>query len=326
MLVSRASRRRGLSYAVLVATSLVMLALSRDPLMLELRHGFGFAFAPIQGALSSVTRGGLSIVDAVAEIDHLRLENRRLQERNQLLEVENAQLQDVRVQNQQLTTLLEVKSTLDYQTVAAEVISRQVTQYERVISLNQGSDAGITVQDVVVAGGGALVGQVIEVGGNYSRVLLISDTRSTVIGLIETSRATGDVQGQLGGALVMTKIPSTDELAVDDTVVTAGIDLGNGIRSPFPKGLVIGRVVDVDRDPNAVVQTAFVDAAARLDKLEYVLVITDYEGGVPIDAPGPSPSPTRSPSPSGAGGTQEAAPSTTLGPIELPSPSIEPRP
>jgi hypothetical protein len=44
---------------------------------------------------------------------------------------------------------------------------------------------------------------------------------------------------------------------------------------------VIGRIIDVTRDPNAIVQTAFVEAAVDLNRLEAVLVITDYEGGIP---------------------------------------------
>jgi hypothetical protein len=63
--------------------------------------------------------------------------------------------------------------------------------------------------------------------------------------------------------------------------VTAGLELGGGVRSPYPKGLLIGQVVDVRRDANAVVQTAYLQPAANLDKLEFVLVITDYEGGLP---------------------------------------------
>jgi rod shape-determining protein MreC len=298
-----------MTYAVLVATSLILLAFSSNPLMLEARRGFGFAFAPVQGVFSGVTRAGLDIVDAIAEIDRLRAENRILQAQNQELAVENARADDLRIQYKQLTDLLNVKSTLSYDTVPAEVIGRQISQIERVMTINQGTDAGIHAKDIVVGGGAALVGQVIEVGPNYSRILLISDTRSTVIGLVETSRATGEVQGQLGGSLVMTKIPSTDEVTIDDAVVTAGIDLGDGIRSPFPKGLVIGRIVDVDRDPAAVVQTAFIEAAAPLDKLEYVLVITDYEGGVPI-APPSSPTPSPSPTTSQPSGSPSASPSS----------------
>jgi rod shape-determining protein MreC len=80
-------------------------------------------------------------------------------------------------------------------------------------------------------------------------------------------------------------------VSVGDQVVTAGIALPGGIRSAYPKGLPIGRVVDVRRDPNAVVQTAWLLPAAPLDRLEYVLVITDYEGGFPSLEPSPEPQP-----------------------------------
>ena len=60
-----------------------------------------------------------------------------------------------------------------------------------------------------------------------------------------------------------------------------GVTRGVGVRSPYPKGLLIGQVVDVRRDANSVVQTAYLRPAAPLDRLEYVLVITDYEGGLP---------------------------------------------
>jgi cell shape-determining protein MreC len=86
----------------------------------------------------------------------------------------------------------------------------------------------------------------------------------------------------------MDKIDATERVAVGDHVVTAAIELAGGIRSAYPKGLIIGRVVDVKRDANAVVQTAWLLPAAPLDRLEYVLVITDYEGGLPAMEPPPA--------------------------------------
>lgn len=318
MFATRASRRRGIAYALLIAASLVLIALGNTAPMQELRAGVSFALAPIQSALAGMTRGATSVVSTLGEIDRLRGDNRDLQAALQALEAEKRRLQGLVTTNQTLTALLQVRSTLDYRTVAAEVIGRQISQSERVVSLSVGTDRGVSVGDVVLAGGAALVGRVVEVGPNYSRVLLISDTRSTVIGLVEASRTTGNIQGQLGGSLLMSQIPSTDEVAIGDEVVTAGIDLGNGIRSPFPKGLLVGRVVDVENDPAAVVQTAFIEPAASLDKLEYVLVITDYEGGIPI---APSPSPETSP---GAGGSPSTSPGGA--PIDLPSPSLQPAP
>ncbi|HKF85049.1 MAG TPA: rod shape-determining protein MreC, partial [Candidatus Limnocylindrales bacterium] len=76
-------------------------------------------------------------------------------------------------------------------------------------------------------------------------------------------------------------IDSAVPISMDEEVFTAGIEVNAGIRSPYPKGLVIGSVVDVQRDANDVVQTAFLAPAAELDSFELALVITDYEGGLP---------------------------------------------
>jgi rod shape-determining protein MreC len=122
---------------------------------------------------------------------------------------------------------------------------------------------------------------VTEVGADSAVVVLLSDGSSTVIGQTVSNAATGSVVGQLGGVLVMEQIDSGEEISLGDEVVSAGIELGGGVRSPYPKGLLIGQVVDIRRDANAVVQTAYLQPAADFDKLEYVLVILDYEGGLP---------------------------------------------
>ena len=243
---------------------------------------------PIQETLRSGTRTVTSIFSTIGDIERLRQQNEDLIRRVQEVEAENQRLQSLAAENQQLTALLQVRSSLGYQTVAAEVINRRSTDQERVISLDRGTDAGIELDDAVVAGGGALIGRVVEVGPNFSRVVLISDTRTFVAGLIETSRAVGDVHGQTERPLEMTSIPATDVVNLGETVVTAGIELDIGIRSPYPKGLLIGTVVDVRRSPDQLFQTALVQPAASLDRLEYVLVIVNYVGGLPDITPGPS--------------------------------------
>jgi rod shape-determining protein MreC len=291
MIATPQTRRLVLAYVVLLAFSLLLLAFSGSAPLLELRRGVGFALAPIQDAL----RGGASQVGAVfstiAELERLRQLTADLERRTQELEAENRRLESLRIENEQLSELLDVRSALECETVAAEVISRNASQNERVLTLDRGTDDGVSEGDPVVAGGGALVGYVREVGPNFSGVLLLNDTRFTVVGLIEASRATGEVVGQLERPLLMERIPSTDEVTEGEAVVTAGIDLGEGVRSPFPKGLLIGTVVDVLSTPNEVVQSALLLPAAPLQRLEYVLVITDYEGGLPSETPAASPVP-----------------------------------
>ena len=179
-----------------------------------------------------------------------------------------------------MTALLQLRNGLDYDTLAVAVIARESSEARRALVIDRGSDDGLAVGQVVIGAGGSLVGRVTEVGTTIAHVVLISDSTSTVTGQLLTSAKTGKVVGQLGGALVMTDVDSAADVGIGEEVFTAGIELGLGLRSPYPKGLLIGRVVHVTIDPNEVVQTVFLEAAAPLDRLEFLLVITDYEGGI----------------------------------------------
>jgi rod shape-determining protein MreC len=282
LLATRAARRRGIAFAALLVLSTMMMAFSSNPTVRELQNGVSFAFRPIQGAVHDIASGVASVADAIAEIDRLRIDNAALLAENQRLAIENARNEETIRENTLLTGLLQTRSSLDYKTVTATVIARESSEFRRMIVLDQGTDDGIEVGDVAIAAGGALAGRVTEVGPDSAKVVLLTDGEFTVIGQLSTTAATGEVIGQLGaGVLVMRQIDSSEEVLVGDEVVTAGIELGGGVRSPYPKGLLLGQVIDVRRDANDVVQTAYLQPAADLDKLEFLLVITDYEGGLP---------------------------------------------
>jgi rod shape-determining protein MreC len=280
LLANRTARRRGIAFATLVAICLVLMALSGNPALRELRNGINFAFQPILKTLDGLGGGVASVFGALAEMDSLRLDNTTLSDENQRLKAENARLEEVRRENELLTGLLQLRNGFEYQTVAAQVISWESSEFRRLVTLDRGEDDGLENGDVVIAQGGALAGRIVEIGPNFAKVLLITDTGSTVIGMLP-SAGTGEVVGQVNGVLVMTRIDVDEEVEQGQEIVTAGIELSGGARSPFPKGLLVGQVLDHRREPNAVVQTAFLVPAAPLDRLEYVLVITDYEGGLP---------------------------------------------
>ncbi len=274
-------RRRAIIFTVLLAVSFVLMAISSSPIVIELQKGVAYAFSPVQGVLEDTAGGAASILRTIAEIDTLRQENASLDDENVRLRIENARLEETQRENDLLTGLLQLQAGLDHKTVAASVVAREPAEFRRAVTLDRGSDQGIEQGDVVIGAGGALVGRVVEVGPNFSNVTLLTDGSSTVIGQLVSNAATGEVVGDLAGALNMTKIDSAVPVQIGDEVVTAGIELAGGIRSPYPKGLLIGQVIDVRRDANDVVQTAFLEPAAGLDRLEYLLVITDYQGGLP---------------------------------------------
>ena len=304
-------KRQVAAYVGLVVLTLLLLAFSNSVPLVELRRGLGYALTPIQNTLRQGTRTVTSVFATISEIDRLRQQNEDLIRRVQEAEARVQQLESLAIENQQLAALLQLRSTISYTSVAAEVVTRRATDQERVISLDSGTEVGIELDDPVVGEGGALVGRVVEAGPNFSRVVLVNDQRTNVAGLIETTRAIGDIHGQ-GDLLEMTNIPATDTVTVGDTVVTAGIELETGIRSTYPKGLVIGRVVDVDRQPNQLFQTALISPSASLDRLEYVLVIVGYEGGLQNFSPEPSGSGGPSLGPSA--GASPASPAGSAGP------------
>jgi rod shape-determining protein MreC len=280
MFASRAARRRAVTYISLLAASLVLMAVSANPLVRDLQNGVAFAFKPFEVAIEGVATGVGSIGTAITEIDRIRVENEALRAENERLQTENRAAAEARRENDALTSLLQLRQGLDFKTLPTVVIARESSEARRAVVIDRGSDDGVAVGQVIVAAGGSLAGRVVDVGPDFARVVLISDSSSTVIGQLLGSGSTGKVVGQLGGALVMTDVDSTVAVNIGDEVFTAGIELSGGIRSPYPKGLLLGRVIDVKRDPNEVVQTVYLEPAAPLDQLEFLLVITDYKGGL----------------------------------------------
>ena len=299
LLTNRRARRRGIVFTVLIVITLVLMAVSSNPAVVELKGGVQFALRPLQGAVAGFASNVSSVLGSIGEINQLRIDNATLRDENQRLANDNTRLQQLKSENDQLTALLQLQSGFDHKTVAVRVIGRELLPSSRSVTIDKGTNDGLAAGDVVIVGGGAVAGRISAIGPDYAKVTLISDPSSTVIGQLASSGATGEVGGDAGGVLTMKNVDASVTISLNEEVFTAGLELAGGIRSPYPKGLVLGSVVDVQRDANDVVQTAFVQPAADLDTFELALVITDYHGGLPPLDQQPVPCGTSGPVPAG---------------------------
>jgi rod shape-determining protein MreC len=281
MFATRSARRRAVAFTALLSVSLILMAISSTPAVTEFQNAVRFALRPVEGAIHDVADSVAGAFGAISEIDRLHTDNATLRRENERLTADNLRAKALEAENEQLSGLLQLRNSFKYETAAATVIARESSEVRRSVTISKGSDAGIAKGDVVIAEGGVLIGRVSDVGPNFAIVTLISDRTSTVIGVTETNAATGDVVGQLGGALIMQNIDSTEKVVPGEQVLTAGIELPGGIRSPFPKGLLIGEITDVNHEASSVVQTAYLQPLTNLDKVAYVLVVLDYVGGLP---------------------------------------------
>ena len=206
------------------------------------------------------------------DLDELRAENEMLRRRVEDLTVELAGMQDVLAENEVLRRELGFAQTqrllgLRGADVTARVAAQEPGSLIRAIHIDVGQAAGL-LPDMPVLTGRGLVGRVIEVEGQFSEVLLITDPRSAVAALIGRTRSAGIVRGQVDGTLVMDGISRDADVQVGDIVLTSGL---GGV---FPKGIVIGQVSQVLRSDTAMFEKAVVTPSVDLSSLEVVLVST----------------------------------------------------
>jgi rod shape-determining protein MreC len=293
MLSDRTLRRHLVTFSLLIATCMLLLAFSDTKQIQDVRGGVNFALAPIREILSGGARAVGSLFTSIADLDQLRREVQAQAERIQQLEEANLQIPVLQTQNQKLAEAARIRRSLGHDTATAEVIYSDPSSIERVMTIGKGADDGLFQGAAVLSPGGSLVGSITEVGGNWANVRLISDTRSVVVGRDARSRATGEVHGNLSAPLQMLNVPFNEDLRVGDLITTAGIRLGREARSQYPRDLVIGSIVNVDKDPAGITISALVQPAADLDGLELVFVVTDFH---PDPLPGVTATPTPAPS------------------------------
>lgn len=161
----------------------------------------------------------------------------------------------------------------DYQLVSAYIISWDSSNWKNTFTIGKGKNSGIAENMCVTTEQGQVVGLVTEVGTNWATVTTILDSSLQVSATLSSSGYNGIVQGayQRDGSdrLRMDYLATDAVIRNNDQVVTTGSTL-------YPRGLILGYVVDAGLVAPGVAKYAIIDPAAELDSLEQVFVITEY--------------------------------------------------
>lgn len=269
---------------VLILLSLAGIALDQNEDLQPIEDLALHVVAPIQARLASLVNNIKDLTQTTRDIEELRRRNEDLQSLADSLMIENVRLKEIESENEALRRLLnftQANPTHAYKAaeVKARVIGRDPSNFLSYLIIDSGSQQGIEKGMPVVTERG-LVGRITDVGTNWAKVMLIIDPSSSVNALIQTSRATGVVEGQVGGSLLMKYIPQGETVNVNDIVLTSGLG-GN-----FPKKLIVGQVTAVHQRDIEMFQQADIRPTVDFNNLEIVLVITnflpdDFEGLVP---------------------------------------------
>ena len=177
-------------------------------------------------------------------------------------------------ENQRLKQMLNyIEQAPEYDYIIGRVIMKEPGYWFDVFDINVGINQGVEEGDAVITPDG-LAGRVLKVGGNYSTVVAIIDSRVSVSAVIERTRDNGIVKGGMqlsdeGGLCSMSFLPLDADLQVGDRVVTSGL---GGV---FPKGLYVGQVSQVGTGTDKQV---VVKPAVDFLHLEEVMVVKEKAG------------------------------------------------
>jgi rod shape-determining protein MreC len=205
-------------------------------------------------------------------------ENQRLEERVAALEVENQRLREEGLENARLRRLMEFAPGWRARAVAAEVVG-PLAPGSGTLWIGAGSRRLVQVNWPVVTEDG-LVGRVIDVSTDLSRVRTLWDRLLRVAVYDQRSRAAGIVGWESGLHLEMSYVTRAADVAVGDTIISSG---WGGI---FPKGLTVGTVATVDTVETGDFLEIEIAPAVRPDRLEAVFVIRPVLGELDSVNPG----------------------------------------
>ena len=240
-----------------------------------------YVVAPVQGVFQRLTRSVESYYAAVSNYRHLQQENDRL--RQQLAEAVALQtkIAELRQENNRLRSMLELREASEYELIAAEVIARDPSSWFNIITINKGTKDGVRENMAVITTEG-LIGSILSAAPNSAQVQLLTDARRRVRALVQRSREPGEVgvveyDPQNAAYLRMKDLPREANIQTGDAVISSGL---GGV---FPKGLLIGYVVETAEDEMGLTQYARLQPAANFYRLEEVFVVIS-EHGLPADS------------------------------------------
>jgi rod shape-determining protein MreC len=276
------SQRAGLiAVGVTLAFNGLLFVISGSAPVLALQGGAGQAVRAVSQPIVEIGRGMAAVGSLVVDIRGLQERFATLLAERDQLAAEATRIASLEREVAELQATLDLRATTSFTTVAAQVVARDFSVDRRYVILDVGGADGVKVGDVVIGAGASLAGRVIQVSDQSCQVRLLTDPDFSVTAEIASTGAIGQVRGRAANPLAFDDVDAQRQVIIGAEVTTSGIELSPSLRSAFPRGLAVGRVVAVNSIASAVLQSADVTPTLDLDSVRTLLVILNYRGGLP---------------------------------------------
>ncbi len=232
---------------------------------------------------SSISRIVYSSIASSKEVFKNIFGSKAIREENEKLKIENAELKEKNISMENIIAkeeflkneynlYLKNKENL----LSANVIALDNNSLFVRFNINKGSKDGVKVGDIIVQGTvgdkentyiKAVVGKVVEVGYNWSKVSSLVDSASNISFNVVRTQSYGAINGQENNLLSGFMYKSDADVVVGDKLVTSG---RGGV---FPRNLYIGEVTEVKSSENNLEKKVSVKSPVDFTTLFRVFVL-----------------------------------------------------
>ncbi|WP_068544948.1 rod shape-determining protein MreC [Thalassotalea crassostreae] len=205
--------------------------------------------------------------DNLVSRSQLMEDNERYQMNELLLNEKLLQLNILKQENDRLRKLLASPVKSEYKKMVAEILAVDSDPYSQQIVVDRGELDGIYEGQPVIDDTG-VVGQVLHVGANNSRVLLLTDITHAIPlrvhrnGIRLIARGTGSVS-----QMEVNHVPHSTDIKVGDLLVTSGLG------GKFPQGYPVAEVIYVSDSSEKEFAQINIRPLVNFNRLRYLLML-----------------------------------------------------
>lgn len=236
--------------------------------------------APLQ---SVVVRCGQYLGDAWSHyvfLVRVKRTNERLESENAALRSQLSSMSQLAARAERLERLLELRSQIHADTLAAQVIGVETSRQFRVLRVRidlGGHDGNKLTRELGQARPGlpvlspmGVVGRIMRLVGPFADVQLATDPRSSIDVVLPRTGSRGVLKGVASDSSYICRVDyvvQKDDVQVGDVVLTSGL---GGL---FPRDIPVGKVVRLRKPDSSLYLEVEVEPLVDFGKLREVLVV-----------------------------------------------------
>jgi len=220
---------------------------------------------PLQGFFTKISLGTVKVKDKYIALVNLEQQNEQQRQKIAKLQEQLDEYSSAYARNRFLETALEFKQQNTFPKCMARVVGKDPSFWFQTLIVDRGQNDGV-VTGMVARTSQGVVGQVVQVSDNYSKILLANAPSSAIDAIVQNSRVRGILKGAGEQGYILHYVLKNAEVKEGDKIVTAGI---GGV---FPSGITLGTVSKVHSKHRGMFLDIVVKPAVDFSRLEFLFI------------------------------------------------------